>query len=660
MSLGSGKFPRAVFALCLCTSGCGFFKRHEAPNRLPSNADASNCSTTWTYEANVTSFMTENCASCHSGDTPSGNIRLDTLVDDLDARSTVERWTLANSKLQSNKMPPGNDKRPADCEKLSFATWVATAPELQNADVSTPAPRGLTRLSRREYGNTLQDLLGDDVLAAVAPYLGQMPNDDAAGGYENMRWSLSSGHISAYDEIANQVEAYLQADAKHVKALIPCWNDEQTSNDCIADFVAAFGLRAFRRPLTASESAVIMALYTEKTTDPALDRLLDIFGLFLQSPSFLYKIETEGDLVSGDQSVLALDAYAIASRLSYLAWSSMPDDALFADAASGALKTTAGYAQAVQRLFASPRARANAHHFFRQWLNFDAFAQPDYSGSFLAGISSAKLKADAMAEAYDFIDSIIWGQGGTYQQLMMSSHAGTLTPNLGAIYGINVAAAIVPPELPITERAGLLTRVAVLAQGRDETHPIKRGSLLRQRILCDELALPDPAKLPPGSLSPPQLDASASTRERWEVKTSPAICQSCHTKINPLGFAWEAYDSLGRFRTSEAIYDNRGTILGTPPVDTRVSLALGDEDDQIFDSPTQVVEAIATSDKALNCFVKQWFRYSMNRRETRGDSNVVTTLEKLMHTDGLGIKDLFIQTALMPNFTMKTLEPAAD
>jgi hypothetical protein len=154
--------------------------------------------------------------------------------------------------------------------------------------------------------------------------------------------------------------------------------------------------------------------------------------------------------------------------------------------------------------------------------------------------------------------------------------------------------------------------------------------------------------LPAEALALPPVDAGSSTRQRFEAKTAPAECAGCHLSINPLGFALEAYDALGRFRTTESIYSDEGELVASVPVDAAVQLALDGGLVSAAD-PVAFSRAIADSPKAVECFARQYFRFSRRRYETASDACTVRAIAEAAGDSGT-LLDALRAVALHPSF----------
>ena len=194
----------------------------------------------------------------------------------------------------------------------------------------------------------------------------------------------------------------------------------------------------------------------------------------------------------------------------------------------------------------------------------------------------------------------------------------------------------------------------MLISGDEKTNPIFRGIDVRERLLCLPLSPPDPADVPPDAFDPPPLDPEQSTRQRYEAKTSPTECTACHSQINPIGYVQEAYDGLGRYRTTEIIYDDAGNLIGEQPVDTAVSIDGLDSETLDFAGPVELMEWLGNDPRVQACFAKQYFEFTFRRHPSPNDACVVENLEVTLREDS--IVDALEAIALQPEFRLRTVE----
>jgi hypothetical protein len=190
-----------------------------------------------------------------------------------------------------------------------------------------------------------------------------------------------------------------------------------------------------------------------------------------------------------------------------------------------------------------------------------------------------------------------------------------------------------------------------VARASSATH---RGATIRRAILCEDLQPPDPNSLPKGSLDPPPIDETLTTRERFQKKVEGiALCAGCHGTFSNIGYALEAFDSLGRFRTEEKVYDEQtGDLLATLPLDTVASVQIGDEPESDVSGPVELNQRIIASGKVEACLSANYFRYAL-RRDPTSNSADACAFEKMrtgLVAPGKGLADVFRVIASEPGF----------
>jgi hypothetical protein len=457
-----------------------------------------------------------------------------------------------------------------------------------------------------------------------------------------------------------------------------------TDMACLTAFLQKIGPLVLRRAFNDANHPADLATYTGMftlngpdmtVTNPAAPAYQDVLTGLLNAPEFLYFVENDpGDApVAGIPGVFELNAYELASRLSYHVWDTMPDAGLMAAAADGSLLQPSVYQQQVDRLFADPRAQQTLNQFFVDYFQTESVGGPRGTGGlnyhFLADpntLASVQFQAFAGADLpgtslYDDMVADALGMAnyyathnGTLNDLLTSPLSFAQTADVAKIYGLPAwDGTSAPPSFPANQRPGLFTRALFTSAGID-TSPILKGVFLRRYVLCDSLGTP-PA-LANGASVP--LTTDETTRQATTALTSGPACTVCHTPwINPLGFATESFDGLGRFRTMQTLYTTTGAVAATLPVDTAVTprVMTGDTMTQAADA-SDVMNLIVASDKPAACFARNYFRYTFGRFE---DLTLdACTLESLRATvaNGGQIANLWKSVTQTPLFTRRTIQ----
>ncbi len=480
--------------------------------------------------------------------------------------------------------------------------------------LTRPAP--VRRMTRFEYDNTVRDLLGDGSRPAAA-----FPAEEESLGFSNNGSALTTSP-ALVEQLLSAAEA-LAARATSRLGQLGWYSCPQGTTDrgCAERFVDAFAPRAFRRPLEAAERDALLALYDRGASIGGLDGttalpplvagLRSVIEGVLMSPDFLYRLELAP---AGQAGAVRLPPHAIAARLSYLLWASMPDDALRAAADTGALAAPDEVAAQARRLLADPRARAVVGDFHQQWLDYDRVTNAGKAAAVFPEWSAAV--ADSMRrETRAFVEHVVFDGEGTFDALMTAPYT-FVDSRLGGFYGLANAPAdgafakvLVDPA----QRGGLLTQGSLLALNAhsNQTSPVHRGKLVREAFLCTILPAPPDDVV----IDVPEPLEGSTARERFKEHSSNASCAACHKLMDPLGFGFEHFDGQGKWRATEngAPVDASGEIVGSDVAGR-------------FSGVPALAQKLAVSKQVRGCYVKQWLRYGLGRSETAEDA---CTLERL-------------------------------
>ena len=464
----------------------------------------------------------------------------------------------------------------------------------------------LHRLNRTEYNNTVHDLLGTSKSPADT-----FPPDGASAGFDNNASALTLSTTSLrLMESAAEALAAEAADptGPALERIAPCAAPETETNTatCVTDFVRAFGLLAWRRPLSEDEVTAMVAvagsglLKFKETYAQQVERAI---MAFLISPHFLFRVELDADPASVVSHSLA--AYELASRLSYFVWSSMPDAALLASAKDGSLLTDAGLGQQLERMLRDAHARAFSENFAGQWLQLRAAATfaPDTQ---LFPKWNTALREDMVKQTKLSFADLLSGTSALGDLFL--SDSGYLNDRLAAFYGLPLpgSSELKKVQLPVGPRRGLLGQGAVLsAQSLPvRTSIVHRGQFIQEHLFCSPVP-PPPANIP----TLPPTTATGSQRQRLEAHVSSPVCAACHHAMDPYGFVLEQFDAIGSIRTQD----------GDIPIDTSSKLPDGTQVANV-----QELQAVMAADPRIaNCFAQQIATYALGRTLDSKDASLL-------------------------------------
>lgn len=518
-----------------------------------------------------------------------------------------------------------------------------------------PGAASMRRLTLREYTNTINDLMAGQVTTAeLQTELSSIPREAVLDvpatrlfDTTNPR-SINLQILTAYHRIASRIADLSVVSTAKINAVSgdACMSAASVTDTCINGFLDRFGLRAYRRPLSAAEKGKYLALHRSGNS-PADGMARVIHGL-LMAPQFLYQITDNGTPIGGRSDLLQYSSYEMASRLSYMLMGTMPDAALFTAAANGSLSTVAGISAQADRIFATARGREMIREFYSQWLRLNLLADKTVTANFAGGINGSALQAEARQEIIDFMDDVIWNQRGGYQALLSSNLIYPKGPNLAQVYGVSQSQNAVQSSDP--NRRGLFTRVGMLSQSTgQETSPIKRGIKMRVNILCDPIAAPASALLQQ-SVTP---DPLTSTRTQVTTKTGAANCTSCHNQFNPLGFAFENFDAFGRYRTTETVTANGQSANW--PIDAKVDPYLHGPNEATIDGVPDLQTRLALSNKGPACVARQYLQFTLGRAMEARDYCSLASMYDNLNKAGGSFQDMFKSLAQTPSFLQKKL-----
>ncbi len=522
-------------------------------------------------------------------------------------------------------VPTGSDEDSADPETSDPGKVTTEDGSVVDCTTLTRPPTPLRRLTQFEYNNTVQDLLGTALTPASA-----FPADEVADGFTNnaVLLTVSSLHAEKYMEAA---ELLASEAALNLSALLPCDPSVTGEETCARTFAETFGRRAFRRALEQQDVDTLMEAYGVGLS--FANGIEIMLRAILQSPHFLFRVEFTG-AEQAPPAMVRLNPYETATRLSYLIWSSGPDDALLDAAKNGQLDTAEQVGVMARAMLEDPRARRAAVEFYRQWLELNRLdTVTKDAGAF--PLWSNLLRASMEAESRAYIESVLFERTGSLAELLTLPLGLPVGP-LAELYGVPESTTLI--ELSPDERTGILTLPAFLSVQAhpDQTAPVLRGKFIRKKLLCTDVP-PPPDDV---NLSPPEIHEGATARERFSAHSDEAGCRGCHELMDPLGFPFESYDAMGAFRTTDA---GQALNLSGEFVQTRGI-------DGAFADVREMLLTLAQADEVNDCVTRQWFKFAMGRTEEEGDTCSLSPLQDAFGESGGNLIELMVQTTQTESF----------
>ncbi|MDQ2644843.1 MAG: DUF1592 domain-containing protein [Myxococcota bacterium] len=388
----------------------------------------------------------------------------------------------------------------------------------------------------------------------------------------------------------------------------------------VATFIESFGRRAFRRDLTSEEIADYTAMHATGTTFSGTQSAFTkgaalVISAMLQSPHFLYRTEMADD-------GKPLSGYEIAAKLSFWLLDTTPSDELLDAAKSGSFDSSENLAMQAAEMLEEPAARAVMRKFHNELYKFDLY--DNISKDMVPGYTEA-LNPELKEATYLFFDRLFTEGLGVKD--LLTSNVAFAGPAMAKLYGVTVTGSGIQ-QITMPDRIGYYSQVPFLALWGINNDPdsIHRGTKINIDTLCAIPGMPA-TELPPV----PALLPNQTNRERYTGLTA-ACGGACHgVIINPIGFAFESYDGLGRARAMD----------NGKPVDTTGSYPFA-EGTKSFDGGNELMQIIANGKQAHQCYAKKVAGYALQRDLVEADRPMVEALGKVSLENSASIKDVMV------------------
>ena len=618
------------------------------------------------YQTTIQPLLRKHCFQCHGdGDEVHGEVNFRKLKAEQQIKAAFELWSNVLEVIDSGVMPPESQPRLTSAEIEQFKSWY----QKNLVDTIQPLPGILRprRLSAYEYRQTLRSLFGFELEVAIAEaeqtvvekslVMKLLPVDPPGpSGFKNDT-SANPLTTNVWDQYSFLIDDALEQwfdprDREHIEVVAgPITAEHMTPKQ--AEKVLRWMLRhAYRRSPKAETVATSLAAIAGKRSAELESALRIELKSVLMSPPFIYRgllatidapnaiNETESPASYG-----RVDDHELAERLSYFLWGDMPDDRLLQLADRGALRDPDVYASEVARMLDDAKSRNLANNFGVEWFSLNEISK----------VSNNPPVSHALRQQpIDFLHHL-FTEGQPLLELI-DSNVTFVNPHTAKYYpgdrkrmtayrkqrGIEVEA-VSNQRLELTntpERGGLLTMPGVLAMNKG---PVIRGTWMLERIMGEHLPDP-PANV--GQVKPNKGGENLSFRERFELHRSNATCAICHNKIDPLGFAMQAYDASGNYNPAGSSNANKkrnkknsenptnNQIASSPAkrMDTSGRLPSG----EAFDDYNGLQQILVTSRRrtVIENIVKRTLSYALARGLNIHDMPTVDTITSELDQHG--------------------------
>ncbi len=489
------------------------------------------------------------------------------------------------------------------------------------------APARISLLSEKEYANVVRDAFGVEYLPETAPVeTGAYPLNEFA-------------QVATVDDAKRYARAADQVAGK----LKPC-GDDAVAASCVESFLRAKLPRAWRRPVTDVEISGLMGIYNSGLVDGAPRALNLLMEAALGSGAFLYRTEVGAD-ASGTSGSVPLNAYELASALSFAMFGSVPDDQLWAKAVDGSLTQPAVLSAEVDRLLALAPARENLTKKVGYYLNVEKIAGTSKDATAFPEFT-ATLKSSLRESAKMFVNDLVWN--GSVSDLFTSNKYYS-NEEISKVYGLPAVqgSGLMEVQLPPERNAGILAHPYLLASTNAHTASgdiVNRGLWIYYNMVCG-----NSVGVPPTNAIDVFNSLMGTEREKAQQRNAKPACGACHQFFDPFGFASENFDAIGRYRTIDP-EDNmpvfsQGTIVGQ-----------GADIDGPVSSLKDIADRLKTGRRVADCAVGQLSKYTLDHDPKTENSCAIHQIRDNFAASGKFV-DLFKSILTSPAFATRDLSP---
>lgn len=603
------------------------------------------------YRKDVAPLLGKYCYDCHGDGASKGGLAMDEFADLSQHLGDRKHWLAVWQNVRSQVMPPSDKDQPTPAEIRQLLSWIEGG--VFKLDPANPDPGRVTirRLNRTEYQAAVFDLLGVDYDTR-----GIFPADDTGYGFDNIGDVLSISpllmekYLQAADEIVELAlpgggtakEPRNEPVTKGYRMIFvdgPAPEDPRKRDGYARKILRGFAGRAFRQPVDDATLERLAAIVSGVSNQPGLgfrDGIKQAIATCLASPGFLFRAEFQPE-PDNPAKIVPLDEYALASRLSFFLWSSVPDDELLSLASRRQLR--ANLRAQVDRMLKDPRSDRLVKNFVGQWLQARDVETVEVIAKSILGLRSnreaerlfdPRLRADMRRETELLFDSILRRDRPVEE--LISARYTFLNERLARFYGIAGVSGEGFSEVDLTdhpERGGILTQGTFLMV---TSNPTRTSAVKRGLFVLDNLLGAPPPPPPPGV---PKLEDAAlpgnpnpTQREMMAIHRRNPECRSCHSRMDPIGLGLENFNALGQFRTSD----------NGKPIDATGKLLTG----ETFADVATLKEILATKRKPdfYRCLSEKLLTYAIGRGVEIHDATTIAALTTRLEQQSGKLREL--------------------
>ncbi len=527
---------------------------------------------------------------------------------------------------------PDPTKEKEEEKEIKFTGKIPTEDACKNIDVD-PGPLNVRRMTDWELSRTLKYTFNVDLSAEIAA---EVPTDIRAGGFTNTSDALITNisHIEAYEKISESVVEKIVDWNAFVDSHTTCTD---FSEACQNAYIESLGELTFRRPLVANEVALFSPLFAAVQTenDSFYEGGKLVLRAMLQSPQFIFRLSNQ----EGTGDTKKVDAFELATRLSYLIWAAPPDAVLYDAAKTGQLSTDAEVEAQIDRMLTDEKAKEAGRRYVRDWLAIDDLdtlvrdseLYPEYTPALAAAMKE---------ETLTFFDKLIWEDNAPMSSMLVAEHT-YANKELAEFYGFaNPQDGVQRYDLSShPERIGFLTHASVLAVSGRANDPslVERGLYVMGGLFCDSVV--NTMDVVPEL---PVREAGKSQRFYAELRMTNPGCQGCHLQFDPFGMAMEKFDAVGAYVSNDTFGNE---LLGNGEfIDKSTGKPVIFADVNAFAKKIEKVEAVK------DCMIAKPVQFTLGRILLQSDACMLSGIKADFDPGQHSYQDLIKRIAQDPYF----------
>ncbi|NOZ40327.1 MAG: DUF1592 domain-containing protein [Planctomycetes bacterium] len=599
------------------------------------------------FDEHIQPILQTLCFECHAEGADEGGVEFDAAESVEALLANRPLWGKVWDNVLAEVMPPADMPQLTETERRTLSRWIGQTVFQLDSGAPDPGRVTIRRLNRVEYRYAVLDLLGIDFEVAE-----HFPVDDTGYGFDTIGDvltvppTLMEKYFVAAEQISEELleqETAAKSDRsnanEHVFGSDKLPSDPAELFERAREIIERIATRAYRQPV--DEATVNRLLSLNKGAFDAdeasfAELVCRAIEAILVSPRFLYRAEFQPG-PDDPHRVHPLDEFALASRLSFFLWSSLPDEQLLTLASKSQLREQ--LRAQVDRMLQDEKSSRFVENFVGQWLRTRDVAGLHRSTEYHEIVR--RLRRDMRDETYAFFTHIMREDRDVIE--LVAADYSFLTEDLASFYGVPDIKGSDPQLVKFpadSPRGGVLTHASVLmvTSNPDRTSPVKRG----QFVLDNILGMPAP---PPPDNVPPLKESRVEGKQlgllaQLARHRADPNCATCHDRMDPLGLGLENFDAIGRWRDED----------GGQPIDASSQLASGEK----FSGIRELREILAQKKRLFyRCLTKKLMTYALGRGIEYTDNQQVETIVDAMMAEEGHFSTMLMGIVESPQFQMR-------